>query len=178
MYGFCQATVKTSDQTEQQQKPHWLEIWSVSWYSGETCVGFCLLGFDQTNNLINDSKKRNVPETQYYTKHYQSKTTACETSLPQNTKKKKKKIKSRCHIWRRQMGNYQFVLLKNVPKREWDRSYMKCLLQGRRLFNLFFSLFLNSRSCPRKDRLPEPHRHWPFGWEQEQQPITGPACLL
>ena len=31
-----------------------------------------------------------MPETQYYTKHYQSKTTASETSLPQNTKKKKK----------------------------------------------------------------------------------------
>ena len=35
-----------------------------------------------------------MPETQYYTKHYQSKTTASETSLPQNTKKKKKKKKS------------------------------------------------------------------------------------
>lgn len=86
----------------------------------------------------NDREKQNMLEIQYYTKHYRSKTTASETCLPQNSKKK---IKSRCHTWRRQMGNYQLVLLKNVPKREWDRSYMKCLLQGRRLFNLFFFVF-------------------------------------
>ena len=39
-----------------------------------------------------------MPETQYYTKHYQSKTTASETSLPQNTKKKKKNQISLSHL--------------------------------------------------------------------------------
>ena len=39
-----------------------------------------------------------MPETQYYTKHYQSKTTASETSLPQNTKKKKKKKKNQISL--------------------------------------------------------------------------------
>lgn len=167
--------MKTPDQTEQQQKPHWLEIWSVSWYSGKTYVSFCLLGFDQTNNLLTIEKsgtcqRHNIVQN----------TTNLKPLLLRHLYHRtlKKKIKSVCHIWRRQMANHQFVLLKNVPKREWDRSSMKCLLPGRRLFNLIFSLFLNSRSCPRKDRLPEPHGHWPFWWEQEQQPIIGPACLL
>lgn len=37
----------------------------------------------------------------------------------------KKTIQSRCHIWRRQRGNDQFVLLENVLRRNWDRSYVK-----------------------------------------------------
>lgn len=139
MYGFCQATMKTPDQTEQQQKPHWLEIWSVSWYSGKTCVSFCLLGFDQTNNLLRIEKsgtcqRHNIVQN----------TTNLKPLLLRHLYHrtlKKKKVKSLCHIWRRQMGNHQFVLLKNVPKREWYRSYMKCLLPRRRLFNLTFSGF-------------------------------------
>ena len=41
---------------------------------------------------------------------------------------------------------------------------------------IWLSLVLNSCSCPRKDRLPEPHRHWPFWREQEQQ-ANNWACL-
>lgn len=53
-----------------------------------------------------------------------------------------KTIKSCCHIWRRQVGNYQFVLLKNVPKRNDERSYTKCLCsrEGAFIFHLVFGL--------------------------------------
>lgn len=44
-------------------------------------------------------------------------------------------------MWRRQMGNYQFVLLKNVPKRNEDRSYVKFVCYAAEnafICNLFF----------------------------------------
>lgn len=71
------------------------------------------------------------------------------------------------------MGNYQFVLLKNVPKRNEDRSYVKFVCYAAEkafICNLFFweGVYRN--------RLPT--TQWVLPPLMEAAAAVGPACFF
>lgn len=76
-------------------------------------------------------------------------------------------------MWGRQMGNYQFVLLKNVPKRNEDRSYVKFVCYAAEnafICNLVF--------WERVYRSRVPTTQWVLPPLTEAAAAVGPACFF